>query len=106
MIDRCEKLPHNYHEKCSEETLLFQMISGLHASINMHVAYNFFDYKTNRKSQNPKMFFKLFNGEEEKVKNLFFLYSGALRAINVAKKVLQNNNKTEINNLDQMNVIL
>ena len=34
-------------QTCSEETLLFQLVSGLHTSINMHVATNFFDMEKN-----------------------------------------------------------
>jgi ERO1-like protein alpha len=33
----------NASTTCSDHTLLFQLVSGLHTSINMHVAMNYFD---------------------------------------------------------------
>eukprot|EP00349_Pseudokeronopsis_sp_Brazil_P010224 CAMPEP_0202976738 /NCGR_PEP_ID=MMETSP1396-20130829/80097_1 /ASSEMBLY_ACC=CAM_ASM_000872 /TAXON_ID= /ORGANISM="Pseudokeronopsis sp., Strain Brazil" /LENGTH=81 /DNA_ID=CAMNT_0049714591 /DNA_START=1 /DNA_END=243 /DNA_ORIENTATION=+ len=40
---------------CSEETLLFQLISGLHSSINLHVAHKFFDMQASDfDPENPK----------------------------------------------------
>lgn len=44
MIEKLQSL--DLSNTCSEETLLYQLISGLHASVNMHVSKNFFDQKT------------------------------------------------------------
>ena len=41
MIEKLKNL--DMSNTCSEETLLYQLISGLHASINMHVSKNYFD---------------------------------------------------------------
>lgn len=45
MVERLQGV--DITKNCSEETLLFHLISGLHTSINMHVATNFFDLATN-----------------------------------------------------------
>jgi hypothetical protein len=41
MIEKLQEL--DVSNTCSEETLLYQLISGMHASVNMHVSKNFFD---------------------------------------------------------------
>ena len=38
---------------CNQDTLLFQLVSGLHTSINMHVSTNFVDVET--MEQNPNL---------------------------------------------------
>ena len=44
MLDRIQSSgsnPLNKIEQCSEVTLLYQVVSGLHASVNMHVTSNY-----------------------------------------------------------------
>jgi len=73
---------------CSEETLLYQLISGLHTSINMHVAMNYFDIQTNEQKPNLAMFRNQIGNHTDRVKNLYFVYAVVLRAINRAAPIL------------------
>lgn len=73
---------------CSEETLLYQLVSGLHTSINMHVSKNFFDQLTNSQGPNYQMFLKTIGKFPDRMKNLFFLYAVVLRAVNRAESIL------------------
>ena len=41
MIDKLDSI--DMSRTCTEKTLLFQIVSGLHTSINLHVATNFID---------------------------------------------------------------
>jgi len=45
MMDEIDQF--NPKENCRAETLLFQAVSGLHASVNMHVSSRYVDLKTN-----------------------------------------------------------
>ena len=55
MIERIQGI--NTNDTCTEETLLFQLISGLHTSINMHVSTNYMDFRLNTSYPNHEMYF-------------------------------------------------
>lgn len=57
MLEKIEENQLNPVNQCSEETLLYQLVSGLHASINMHISANYFDQDTNTTSANHAMYF-------------------------------------------------
>lgn len=77
---------------CTEETLLYQLVSGLHTSINMHVNTNFIDFVLNKDNTKPtpnlQRFVQSIGKHPERLKNLFFLYAVTLRAINLAQPIL------------------
>jgi hypothetical protein len=50
MMDQIDQF--NPTETCRAETLLYQAVSGLHASVNMHVSNRYVDLKTNEKFVN------------------------------------------------------
>jgi competence transcription factor ComK len=64
-------------------------MSGLHTSINMHVAYNFFDMQTNRTYVNHKMFLNAIGKHPDRIRNLFFLYAVIVKAVNRADTILR-----------------
>ena len=43
MLDRAHKLGLNPQDICSEETLLYHVISGIHTSVNMHISTFYYD---------------------------------------------------------------
>lgn len=73
---------------CSEETLLYQLISGFHGSVNMHVSKNFFDQKTQTSNPNHALYLNSLGQHPDRIKNVFFLYAVLLRAINRAAPIL------------------
>lgn len=76
-------------DTCTEETLLFQLVSGLHTSINMHVAKNYQDFGLNLTHPNHKMYYHSIGKFTERPKNLYFLYAVVLRAVNRAALLLR-----------------
>lgn len=50
MFDRFKNI--DVSKTCTDNTLLFQLVSGLHTSINMHVATNYVDVQKNVTSPN------------------------------------------------------
>lgn len=88
LIDRIKDIDTISHV-CTEETLLYQLVSGLHTSINMHVSTNYADLKDHNSSYpNHTMYVKSIGQHKDRVKNLFFLYAVVLRAINRAESIL------------------
>ena len=57
MLERVHNFGLNVKEQCREETLLYQAISGLHTSINMHVAANDYDQESNTTFMNHTRYF-------------------------------------------------
>jgi len=76
-------------DTCTEETLLYQLVSGLHTSINMHVASNYIYLGENQTYPNHTKYFTSIGEHKDRVKNLFFLYSVVLRAINRIEPLLR-----------------
>lgn len=85
---------------CSDSTLLYQLVSGLHTSINSHVAFNFLDpisqsplssqqeqesFAPSSPSPNYEVFVRTVGMYPERVKNLFFLYSLVIKAVHRAE---------------------
>lgn len=86
MIEKLKEL--DMSNTCSEETLLYQLISGLHGSINMHVSRNFIDVKTQHSSPNHAMYLSSIGSHPDRIKNLYFIYAVILRALNRAAPIL------------------
>jgi hypothetical protein len=80
MIDRINTT--DISNTCSEETLLYQLLSGLHASINMHVNTHFFNAKVEQSTANHKRYVKSLGAFEDRLKNLYFIYAVVVRAVN------------------------
>lgn len=73
----------NLADTCQSETLLYQLVSGLHASISLHVASRYYDMDTDEFSWNHGMFYNAVGGHPDRVKNLHLVYALALRAVNL-----------------------
>lgn len=75
---------------CTGETLLFQLISGLHASVNMHMNHEFYDSETKTSSKNYKGFKWTIGYHPDRIRNLYLVYATALRALNlISDRLLQ-----------------
>ena len=62
MLERIHQIPTvfgvNPLELCTEDTLLYHIISGLHSSVNMHISANYYDMESNRTYANHSMFYE------------------------------------------------
>jgi lantibiotic modifying enzyme len=68
--------------ECKEDHILYRLISGVHANINMHITH--FDFDTDGQSSPPdyKRYFETVGKHKERINNLFYTYSFVLRAVN------------------------
>lgn len=76
------------NEECTESTLLYHLMSGLHTSINTHVSANFFGANGDR-FKNDTYFMERIGNHPVRVKNLHLLYSAAIRAVGLISRAME-----------------
>ena len=76
--DEIPKLKGEAEETCSENTLLYQMMSGLHTSISTHIAANF--EVEGMPTKNLTYFDKRVAQQDDRVKNFFLIYAATVKA--------------------------
>jgi ERO1-like protein alpha len=69
--------------------LLYQLVSGMHASVNMHVSTHYQGSKGNETYPNHSLYYRNLGAHPERIKNMYFLYAAVLRAINRAEPILR-----------------
>lgn len=88
MLDRISSKNINPSQQCSEETLLYQLISGIHASVNMHVNTHYETDNYNNTKPNYLGFLQALGKHPDRIKNMHFVYAIAVRALNLIHKQL------------------
>lgn len=76
-------------KECSEQTLLYKMVSGLHTSINSHISVGFEDPKTGLQTLNRTYFYHRIGHHEDRIKNFYLIYSAALKAFELMEPAIQ-----------------
>ena len=74
-------------QTCSEQSLLYQLMSGLHSSINTHVSHGFEDKKGNQFS-NMTYFNERIGQHEDRIKNLHLIYAVVLKAVSLIEPAI------------------
>ena len=82
----------NSKEQCFEERVLRKLLSGMHASISLHIAESWFPPSKKRGrvdwTANPAIYKKTFANNPERIMNVHFAFVVMLRALEKAKPVL------------------
>ncbi|KAJ9468581.1 Fumarate reductase [Diplonema papillatum] len=92
-----------YHDYCSisrrpedlwyEEKVLYRLLSGMHASINIHIAHSFYPPRKSKGvltyTPNPQRFMEQFGSNPQFIKNLHFAFVVVLRSLAKAAPVLR-----------------
>ncbi|KAK9674276.1 hypothetical protein RND81_12G222900 [Saponaria officinalis] len=77
-------------ENCQEKKVLYKLISGLHASISVHIAADYLlDESTNKWGQNFEIMHDRVLRYPERVRNLYFTFLFVLRAVTKASDYLE-----------------
>lgn len=83
-------------DMCYEVRVLYRLLSGMHASINIHISDNYFPPKkgstTKEWAPNPKRFMHQYGEHPERLKNLHFAFVVLLRAVRKAAPFLYDYN--------------
>ncbi|XP_074311238.1 endoplasmic reticulum oxidoreductin-1 [Silene latifolia] len=85
-----ENCPKYASGDCQEKKVLYKLISGLHASISVHIAADYLlDESTNKWGQNFEIMHDRVLKHPERVRNLYFTYLFVLRAVTKASGYLE-----------------
>jgi hypothetical protein len=67
---------------CKENQILYKLISGVHANVNMHISQYDFDMDGEPIAPNYERYYERVGAHEERLNNMFLTYSFVLKAIN------------------------
>jgi hypothetical protein len=93
--ENCIKRAGSVENMCYEERVLYRLLSGMHAAINIQICYNYYPPEDGVRadwSPNPEKFVQLFKDFPERLKNLHFAYVVLLRALFKASPYLKDLN--------------
>jgi hypothetical protein len=82
--ENCFKRAGSVENMCYEERVLYRLLSGMHAAINIQICYNYYPPEPGVGTEwtaNPQKFVELFRDNPERLKNLHFAYVVLLRAL-------------------------
>jgi ERO1-like protein alpha len=71
-------------EMCYEERVLYRLLSGMHASINIHISKNYYPPRKGKRDTfepNPRRYWQQFASHPERLRNLHFAFVVLLRAV-------------------------
>ena len=80
-------------DMCYEERVLYRLLSGMHASVNIHISLNYYPPSKGKRETwepNPERFMQHFASFPERLKNLHFSFVVLLRALRKASPYLYN----------------
>ena len=89
--ENCFTMPKRGNDMCYEERVLYRILSGMHASVNIHIAMNYYPPMKGKRDAyeaNPAHFFRQYGDKPELLKNLHFAFVVMLRALRKAGPVL------------------
>lgn len=69
---------------CTEKQMLYNLVSGVHANVNMHISHFYSDLNSDTQYFNPDLYYERVGTQEERLRNMHFSFSFVLRAINRA----------------------
>lgn len=75
--------------KCEEKQMFYRIVSGLHASISVHLAYEWFNQKTNSWESNFDIFHERVGKHLDRLGNMYFDYMLLYRAVTKLKTYLK-----------------
>ena len=89
-------------ESCTEATLLYHMMSGLHASVNTHISEGFDDPANEGDLTNNQTYWlQAVGNHPQRVKNLHFIYAAVVKAVTLMEQTLVKNDfETGLKNSD------
>ncbi|KAI9744554.1 MAG: endoplasmic oxidoreductin-1 [Claussenomyces sp. TS43310] len=74
-------VPLDDEDECLEKRVFYRVISGMHASISMHLCYEYLDQTTGQWGPNLTCYMDRLHTHPERISNLYFNYAMVLRAV-------------------------
>lgn len=80
-----------FSQRCNNNQILYQIISGMHTSVSSHISEHFIDWENNITYPNTEMYYKMVGSDSRRLSNLFFawevLVQGYLRYYDVISRM-------------------
>ncbi|KAF3919564.1 hypothetical protein ABW20_dc0102655 [Dactylellina cionopaga] len=76
-------------EQCLEKRVFYRVISGMHASISMHLCYDFLNQTTGKWGPNLQCYKDRLHAYPDRIQNIYFNYAILLRAVAKLRKSLK-----------------
>jgi ERO1-like protein beta len=70
-----------YEDECLEKRVFYRVISGMHASISMHLCWDYLNQTTGEWGPNLACYIDRLHSYPERISNLYFNYALVLRAV-------------------------
>ena len=77
-------------DSCTDDTLLYYLMSGFHTSVNTHISNAFADPATQELKSNQTYFLEKVGNHKDRVKNLHFLFAAVVKAVRMMEPALLN----------------
>lgn len=68
-------------DECLEKRVFYRVVSGMHASISMHLCWDYLNQTTGEWGPNLDCFLERFSEHTERLQNIYFNYAVLLRAV-------------------------
>jgi ERO1-like protein beta len=81
--------PVEFDDTCLEKRVFHRVISGMHASINTHLCWDYLDQKTGEWGPNLTCYEQRLHHYPERVSNIYFNYALVMRAVGKIKQHVQ-----------------
>ncbi|KAI8899156.1 hypothetical protein BC833DRAFT_587072 [Globomyces pollinis-pini] len=89
-IHRVGGLKPSLADTCLEKRVFYKMISGLHASISMHICGEYLDRSTGFWGRNVTCYQNRYANHPDRIENLYFVWAVMVRAVSKLTPYLQN----------------
>ncbi|KAI1844555.1 hypothetical protein JX266_009228 [Neoarthrinium moseri] len=70
-----------YEDECLEKRVFFRVVSGMHASINTHICWDYLNKMTGERGRNISCYVERVQSHPERIANLYFNYALVTRAV-------------------------
>ncbi|SMQ50894.1 unnamed protein product [Zymoseptoria tritici ST99CH_3D7] len=79
----------DFEDECLEKRVFYRVISGMHASISVHLCYDYLNQTTGEWGPNLECYKERLYGHPERISNLYFNYALVLRAVGKLRNYVQ-----------------
>jgi len=82
--ENCFRGHNEVDDMCYEERVLYRLLSGMHASINIHISKNYYPPRKGKRESfesNPRRYWQQFAKHPDRLRNLHFAFVVLLRAV-------------------------
>ena len=89
----------------ADDKILYRLVSGVHANVNMHISYFYSLPTSNEFYKNYTMYYDRVGFSRERIENIYFVYHFILSALNKIKENAENFDYSKFNSTENNQII-